>query len=267
MASNIVVSRPNRRAGSERPVVITWLTALALLCWTGVVFYNVAAQGPPAAATLDQMLSPAPPVAPYLAHDLALAFGMWTVVTWAMMLPGSTPVVLVFARVNLLHHTVRRPWLATALFVAGYLVTWSLFGVLAALAQWALHDAGALDAGLAVTSHTVAGLALVAAGVYQWTPAKHACLHHCRAPLAFVLTGWEPGAWGAFQMGATHGTHCVGACWLLVLLLFAAGALNLPALAVLAALVLAEKLLPRGVWVACIAGLALVAWGTLMLFP
>jgi predicted metal-binding membrane protein len=139
--------------------------------------------------------------------------------------------------------------------------------VLAALAQWALHDAGALDAGLAVISPTAAGLALVAAGVYQWTPVKHACLHHCRAPLAFVLTGWEPGAWGAFRMGATHGTKCVGACWLLVLLLFAVGPINLPALAALALLVLAEKLLPGGDWVACIAGLGLVAWGTLLLFP
>jgi predicted metal-binding membrane protein len=267
MASNIVLSHPVRRAGSERPVVITWLAALAMLCWTGILLYNTATQGLPATATFNDMFSPAPRATPYLASDLALAFGMWSIVTWAIMLPGATPAVLVFARVNLLHHAVRRPLLATGLFVAGYLLTWSLFGVLAALAQWALHDAGALDAALALTSRTAAGLALVAAGVYQWTPAKHAGLHHCRAPLAFVLTGWEPGAWGAFWMGTTHGTHCVGACWLLALLLFAAGAVNLPALAVLAALVLAEKLLPGGDWVACIAGLALVAWGTLLLFP
>lgn len=267
MASNIVVSRHAHRAGSERPVVIIWLAALAALCWVGVLLYNASASGPPPVALLDEIPGPAPASAPYLASDLALAFGMWTVVTWAMMLPGATPVVLLFARVNLLHHAVRRPWLATALFVAGYLVTWSLFGVLAALLQWGLHDAGELDPAMAVTSPTIAGLALVAAGVYQWTPVKHACLHHCRAPLAFVLTGWEPGAWGAFRMGATHGTHCVGAGWLLVLLLFAAGAINLPALALLAALVMAEKLLRGGDWVACGAGLILLAWGTLLLFP
>lgn len=267
MASNIVVSRPTHRAGSERPVVITWLTALATLCWAGVLLYNVSSSGPPPVATLDQIFSPAPPLAPYRAADLALAFGMWTVATWAMLLPGAAPAVLLFARVNLLHHAVRRPWLATALFVAGYLVSWSLFGVLAALLQWALHDAGQLDPAMALTSSTLAGLALVAAGVYQWTPVKHACLHHCRAPLAFILTGWEPGIWGAFRMGTTHGTHCVGAGWLLVLLLFAVGAINLPALAALAVLVMAEKLLPGGDWVACAAGLLLLAWGTLLLFP
>jgi predicted metal-binding membrane protein len=267
MASNIAVSRPVRRAGSERPVVITWLAALAMLCWTGVLLYNVATQGLPAMATPNDLFGRAARPAPYLAADLALALGMWVIVVGAIMLPGSAPAVLLFARVNLLHYAVRRPWLATALFVAGYLLAWSLFGALAALAQWALHDAGALDAALALSSPTAAGLVLVAAGAYQWTFAKHTCLHHCRAPLTFVLTGWEAGAAGALRMGATHGIHCVGACWLLVLLLFAAGAINLPALAALAALVAAEKLLPAGGWVACGAGLALVAWGTLLLFP
>lgn len=267
MASNLAVRRPGRRPGAERPVVITWLAGLAALCWAGVLLYHVTTQLPPGAATLGELLTPAPAPPPYVAADLALALGMWSVVTWAMMLPGVPPAVLLFARVSLLHHAVRRPWLATALFVAGYLAAWTLFGVLAALAQWALHDAGALDAALALTHPTAAGLALVAAGVYQWTPAKHACLHHCRAPLASVLTGWEPGAWGAFRMGATHGVACVGACWLLVLLLFVVGPTNLPALAALALLVMAEKLLPGGAWVACIVGLALVAWGTLLLFP
>jgi predicted metal-binding membrane protein len=157
--------------------------------------------------------------------------------------------------------------LATALFVAGYLVTWSLFGVLAALAQWALHDAGALDAGMAIVNPSACGLALVAAGIYQWTPAKHACLQHCRAPLSFVVTGWRPGWPGALRMGAAHGLHCVGCCWLLMLLLFAAGVTHLGALLALAGLVLSEKLLPGGPVLACVGGLALVAWGTLLLFP
>jgi predicted metal-binding membrane protein len=120
---------------------------------------------------------------------------------------------------------------------------------------------------MAVTNTTVGGLALVAAGVYQWTPAKHSCLQHCRTPLAFILTNWRRGALGAFRMGVAHGGYCVGCCWLLTVLLFAAGVMNLPAIAGLALLVLAEKLLPGGAWIATLAGLALVAWGTLLLFP
>jgi predicted metal-binding membrane protein len=151
--------------------------------------------------------------------------------------------------------------------VLGYLSAWGLFSAAATLAQWALHDAGALDQAMAVTNSTVAGLALVAAGVYQWTPAKHACLQHCRTPLAFILTSWRRGPWGAFRMGADHGGYCIGCCWLLMVLLFAAGVMNLFAIAGLAMLVLAEKLLPGGAWTATLAGLALVAWGTLLLFP
>jgi predicted metal-binding membrane protein len=255
------------RPGSERPVVLAWLAALAALCWAAVVFRAVpmAPSDIAALAHADLMTPPVQP--PYRPDDLLLLFAMWTVMLSAMMLPAAIPAVLVFARVNRLYHAVRRPYLATALFVAGYLATWSGFGALATLAQWALHDVGALDPAMAVVHTAAAGLALVAAGAYQWTPAMHACLHHCRAPLAFVLTGWRPGWWGAFRMGFIHGFYCIGCCWLLTCLLFAAGVMNLAAIAGLAALILAEKLLPGGPWLACLAGLALVVWGTLLLFP
>lgn len=256
-------------AGSERPVVIGWLAALAALCWSYLLF-RAARMGPADMGAMGAMpgMDMAPPApAPYRLPELLLLFGMWVTMMAAMMLPAATPAVLLFARVNRLYHAVRRPYLATALFVAGYLAVWSAFGALATLLQWALHDLGALDAGMAVTNATAAGLVLVAAGVYQWTPAKHTCLHHCRTPLAFILTGWRPGPLGALGMGFTHGLYCTGCCWLLMVLLFAAGVMNLWAIAGLAALVLAEKLVPGGAWVATLSGLALVAWGTLLLFP
>jgi predicted metal-binding membrane protein len=192
---------------------------------------------------------------------------MWIAMMWATMLPATTPSVVLFARINRLYHAVRRPYLATALFMLGYLSAWAVFGAAATLAQWALHDAGALDNAMAVTNATVAGLTLVAAGVYQWTPAKQESLAHCRAPLSFVLTGWRRGPWGAFRMGLTHGRCCVGSCWLLVVLLFAAGLTNVAAAGALALVAAAEKLLPGGAWIATLAGLGLVAWGTLLLFP
>ncbi|QNA90294.1 DUF2182 domain-containing protein [Massilia sp. Dwa41.01b] len=192
---------------------------------------------------------------------------MWGAMLSAMMLPASTPTILLFARLNRLVHAVRHPNLATLLFVIGYLAVWSGFGACATLAQWALHDAGALDPGMAMVNPNACGLALVAAGVYQWTPAKHACLQGCRAPLSTFLTGWRPGLAGALRMGFGHGLYCTGCCSLLMALLFVAGVNNLGALVGLAALVLAEKLLPGGTVVACIGGLGLVAWGTLLLFP
>jgi predicted metal-binding membrane protein len=257
-----------RRTGSERHVVIGWVSTLVALCWAYLVF-RVSRMG---GADLSQVagmgigMEPPPP-APYRPSELVLLFGMWVAMMSATALPSNTPAVVLFARVNRLYHAVRRPYLATALFVLGYLSAWTVFSAAATLVQWGLHDAGVLDHAMALTNTTAAGLTLVAAGVYQWTPAKHACLQHCRTPLAFVLTGWRRGPWGAFRMGVTHGRYCTGCGWLLMVLLFAAGVMNLAAVAALALLLMAEKLLPGGAWIATLTGLAMVAWGTLLLFP
>jgi predicted metal-binding membrane protein len=244
--------RVDTHAGRERPLVIACLAMLVAVCWACLVFHalRLAAVGP----------SWRPP-------EPGLVLGMWGAMLAAIMLPGATPTILLFARINRLVRTVRFPNLATLMFVAGYLAAWGGFGALATLAQWALHEAGTLDAGMAIDNQNACGLALVAAGAYQWTSAKHACLEHCRAPLSFMVTGWRVGLPGGWRMGAAHGLYCIGCYWLLMLLLFVVGVTNLGALVGLAGLVLAEKLLPSGVILACIAGLALVAWGTLLLFP
>jgi len=166
-------------------------------------------------------------------------------------------------------HPERERWVvpSTFLFMLGYLFVWTCCALAATLADWLLHDAGALDEAMAITNPTAGALALVAAGVYQWTPAKHVCLDNCRAPLAFVLTHWRRGMWGAFRMGVTDARYCTGCCWLLLALVLPAGVLNLPVIAGLIALILAEKLLPGGHLVACATGLGLVALGTKLLFP
>lgn len=254
-----IPARPRRR-GAERPVVIVGVSVLVALCWTCLLFRALRMGAAPPGLDL-------PLPRPYRRPELTLVYGMWVAMAWATMLPATTPSVVLFARVNRLYHAVRRPYLATSLFMLGYLFAWIVFSAGATLAQWALHDAGALDDAMAVTNSTVAGLALVAAGVYQWTPSKQDSLAPCRAPLAFMLTGWRRGPWGAFRMGLTHGRYCVGCCWLLMVLLFAAGLTNLAAAAGLALVAMAEKLAPGGAWIAALAGLALVAWGTLLLFP
>lgn len=264
--------RVDPSTGRDRPFVIAWLTALVALCWACLVFraLRISTVEPALSTGLATGLANAVLAAtphPYRAQELVLVLAMWGAMLSAMVLPAATPAILLFARINRLAHTVRYPNLATLLFVFGYLMVWGGFGLLATLAQWALHDAGALDTSMAVKNASACGLALVAAGVYQWTPVKHACLQMCRNPLAFVLTGWRPGLIGAWRMGLTHGLYCTGSCWLLMLLLFAAGVTNLAALVGLAALILAEKLLPGGTVVACVGGLGLVAWGTLLLFP
>lgn len=255
--------RVDTQPGRERPLLIACLALLVATCWACLVFRALRI------ATLDPAMSAPLPVIPqpYRMPELVLVLAMWGAMLSAITLPAATPVILLFAHVNRLAQAVRFPNLGTLAFVLGYLFVWIGFGACATLAQWALHDAGALDTGMAIVNPSACGLALVAAGTYQWTPAKHACLRHCRAPLTFVLTGWRPGLRGALRMGCTHGLYCIG-CWgLLMLLLFAAGVTHLGALLGLAALVMLEKLMPAGSVVACVGGLGLVAWGTLLLFP
>ena len=105
-----------------------------------------------------------------------------------------------------------------AAFVAGYLAIWAGFSVLAALAQYALHAAALLSPDAMRVTPPIAGALLIAAGCWQWTPMKRACLAHCRSPLQFLTTAWREGIGGAFSMGARHGLWCLGCCWLLMTL-------------------------------------------------
>lgn len=249
------------RPGRQR-ALLACLTCLVALCWACLVFRALRL------ATVEPAPGPllATP-APYQAQQLLLVLAMWEAVLCAIALPAAGSVILLFAHLRRRAQTVRFPQRDTLVFVAGYLLAWGGFGALATLAQWALHDLGALDTGMAVMNPRACGLLLVAAGLYQWTPCKHACLQQCRAPLSFLVAAWRPGATGALRMGVGCGLNCVGCCALLMLLPFAAGVINLVALLALAALVLAETLLPGGPLIACLGGLALVAWGTSLLFP
>lgn len=115
------------------------------------------------------------------------------------------------------------------------------------------------------TSALLGGSLLVAAGVFQLTPLKHACLHQCRTPLGFLMSEWRNGYQGAFVMGLKHGYFCTGCCWALMALLFVAGVMNLLWVAAIAGFVLVEKIAPAGHWLGKAAGILMIGWGGWML--
>jgi predicted metal-binding membrane protein len=178
-----------------------------------------------------------------------------------MMTPAAAPMILTFATIHRRRTAEGRPTVPTAIFVLGYLVVWTIYSVVAAVAQAGLHAAALLSPAMAATSPLLAGGLLVAAGVFQWTPLKHACLSACRSPLSFLMTGWREGRGGAFVMGLRHGLYCLGCCWALMALLFVAGVMNLLWVAAIAVAVLVEKVVPRGDLVGRLASVALVAAG------
>ena len=125
-----------------------------------------------------------------------------------------------------------------------------------------LLDQGALLSPMMNTTNKVlAGAVLIGAGLYQWTPLKQSCLHRCRSPLDFLMTEWREGQRGALIMGLRHGSYCLGCCWVLMLLLFVGGIMNIGWIAGIALFVLVEKLAPAGHWIDQGAGAVLVLWG------
>jgi len=195
-----------------------------------------------------------------------LVFLMWWVMMAAMMLPSVAPTVLLHTALLRGGGSGTAPEAISTAFLGGYLVVWAAFSVLATGAQWGLEAAGILSPTMMTIVGTVpGGLLLIAAGAFQFTPLKAACLRHCRSPARFLTERRRPGASGAFAMGVEHGAYCLGCCWVLMALLFFGGVMNLWWIAGLAALVALEKLTPAGPALARIAGAALIAAGALVL--
>jgi predicted metal-binding membrane protein len=177
---------------------------------------------------------------------LGFYVGTWVVMMAAMMFPSVAPTVTMFARLQAGRRAkgMAAPVGAVASFLAGYLVTWTAAGLLG----YGLLKAGrALDGGaLAWDSggRWAAVGVLLAAALYEFTPLKDACLTRCRGPLGFFMESWREGRLGALRMGVVHGGWCVGCCWALMAALFALGAMSIPWMIVIAALIALEKLLP-----------------------
>ena len=188
--------------------------------------------------------------------------GIWTTMMAAMMLPSALPMVVLFSRVS--RERARRGFaelVPSWLLVAGYLAVWTAYGLVAYGIYRAVIAAGTEWLAWDRAGPYVAGAALAAAGLYELTPLKDVCLRHCRSPLHFLLHDWRKGRLGAFRMGAEHGAFCVGCCWGLMLALFALGVMSLFWMAVVAAVILAEKLAPAGDRLTRLFAVALVALG------
>ncbi|MGE5128045.1 MAG: DUF2182 domain-containing protein [Sphingomonadaceae bacterium] len=179
---------------------------------------------------------------------------MWAAMMAAMMVPAAAPSYLLHARM-----AKRR--LDSGAYLAGYLGAWCAVGVAYALAHWTLQHAGMLTMDMRLASGRLAGALLVAAGAWQWSSAKAGCVARCRSPLGFMMTSWHDGLAGAFAMGLRYAGWCVGCCWLVMTILFVAGAMSFAWAAAISMYVLAERLLPWGRVLDRAAGAALVAWG------
>jgi predicted metal-binding membrane protein len=233
-----VISRILRH---ERALVAISVAALAALCWWYVAT-GAAANG---SASMAPMSEP----------RIGALVIMWWLMMIAMMLPSAAPAILLYSRVRDIRgrdSAVAGTWV----FLAGYLSVWMLFSVCAAVAQKLLTGPS-----MALDNRVGQGALLLAAGLYQLSPIKSACLRQCRSPAEFLSRHWRPGWDGAATLGLRHGAYCLGCCWMLMGLLFVGGIMNVLWIAGLTLLVAAEKLLPERQFIRHASAIALLLWG------
>ena len=198
------------------------------------------------------------------APHLLLLWAMWTAMMIAMMLPSASPLILLYGAAAR-RSTQRTATRQTYALAAGYLLTWAAFSLGATALQRVLASLLLVSPMMQAVNSRVGAILLLAAGLYQWTPLKRACLRQCQSPIGFLMGRWRKGSGGALRMGLEHGTFCVGCCWALMLLLFAGGVMNVLVIVGLTAFVAFEKLASIGRHAARITGGLMVAGGVWML--
>jgi predicted metal-binding membrane protein len=274
--SSVSLTWSERLLQRQRTIVIVALTCLILMAWLYVLSGSGMDMNPvdmttwriPALSSVEIPID-SDTVPAWSVWTWTLVVLMWWIMMIAMMTPGAAPMVLLFARV--LRHgpgreLARNTATAIPLFVLGYLAIWLAFSIAVSVIQWALVYTGFVSEMMmwSTNAHLSGGI-LIAAGVYQLTPLKTACLAHCRNPVQFLAENWRNGAMGAFCMGIVHGTFCLGCCLFLMLLLFVGGVMNIVWIAGLTVYVSLEKLTTWGMKFARAAAYGLVGLGVVLL--
>ncbi len=235
-------------------MVLGGVIAAAGIAWAWLVIASADMYGDMDGAAAWMM------VADWDARYFLLIFAMWTAMMIGMMLPTAAPTLLLYGMA--MRGGAGAPVRKVYAFAAGYLLVWSAFSLGATALQWTLSRAALLSPMMQVSSSRLGAVLLILAGVYQWTPLKQACLANCRSPVSFITAGHKR---GGLRMGLEHGLYCLGCCWVLMLLLFSGGVMNLTWIAAITLFVLLEKLAPVGIQGGRLSGLLLALSGAWLL--
>lgn len=261
----------------ERNFILGSLLVLAAFAWAIIVWQALEVDDDDAGMAAQPGISQAnvPAGAPAMdgvaGDDMSMGLTMdmsallfvalWAAMMVAIMFPTAAPMILTFARVQANRKQRGQVFVPSWLFAGSYITLWSATGILAyaaavggdALADnwsWLMDNAARIGGGV-----------LILAGIYQLSPLKRVCLSKCRTPMSFILSSWRDGNRGAIRMGFQHGVYCLGCCWMLFIILFPLGMMNVAAMAVITVLIFAEKSLPIGRQAAMAAAVLLIAWG------
>ena len=245
----------------DRFIIVFALLIMCVLSWLYIIYlYN---QMYP--MNMDALFFAMPMTPRWGWTDFVLLFLMWFVMMIAMMTPSVTPLVIIFALINRKRQQRKSPFVSTGYLLSGYFLVWAAFSLFATLLQWLLQKISLLNPEMITTNKIVAGIILISAGIFQFTPLKNRCLRYCRTPISFIQQYWKDGRKGALRMGMQNGIYCLGCCWILMLLLFVSGIMNILWIAIISLFVLIEKVFPSTKIISTMAGLALIIYGAIFL--
>jgi predicted metal-binding membrane protein len=237
----------------QRNIILGLLLALAAAAWAALVWHS-------ADADMDITMASST-----MGLRAPLFLTIWVIMMVAMMFPTAAPMILTFHKVQAGKRQRGDAFVSTWVFVAAYILVWTLAGVAAYAGALAAEAIAARAALSPATAARIGGTVLVAAGIYQLTPLKDLCLSKCRTPITFIMMSWRDGAAGALRMGLLHGAYCLGCCWLLFVILFPLGIMNIAAMVIITLVIFAEKTLPWGRLAPRAAAVALVLYGAVVI--
>ena len=233
------------------------MALLSVIAWAVTVYYSHSMNSQMSMQMPDMEQQP-------LIVEASIFLGMWIVMMVAMMFPAVAPMVIIFSNLHQNRKAKNKGFIPTWVFVAGYLLVWTSFGVLAYFIDLIIGHLDMSFPNLHKYSSLIGGAALIAAGLYQLTPLKNVCLTHCRSPLHFIMHRWREGYLGALIMGMDHGAYCLGCCWGLMLVLFVVGIMNIAWMGILALVIFIEKISKHGVVISKVMGGLLILLGLVM---
>ncbi len=236
----------------ERYLILGGLLILSALAWVFLIWQAGMMGSQPMGLTMGM--------------SALLFIAIWIVMMVAMMFPTAAPMILMFSKIYTSKRQQELPFVPTWVFVSAYLLVWSLCGVVAYPLAGGIEQLAGQSMWLMENAARLGGVVLLLAGLYQLSPLKDICLSKCRTPLQFILSSWHDGYGGAFRMGLEHGAFCLGCCWLLFVILFPLGIMNIAVMALVTALIFAEKALPIGRQISKLAGVGLIVYGALIMF-
>jgi predicted metal-binding membrane protein len=234
----------------ERNLILGSLLLLAAAAWVLLIWQST---------VMDDEMSLT------MGMSAPLFIALWVVMMIAVMFPTAAPMILMFNRIHNQRREKGQSFVPTWIFVAAYLLVWSAAGLFAYALAVLGDELADQSMWLMDNAARFGGVLLIAAGLYQLSPLKDVCLSKCRSPVSFILHSWRDGYWGSFRMGLEHGAYCLGCCWLLFVILFPLGMMNIAVLAGITALIFVEKSTKWGRQIASLAAVSLIVYGAVVI--